>query len=209
MIRLILCLCVASTIPAWAADQDGPPAPSGYPRCVVSVDHLLNVYRTPVWGANGRSTTWVIARDGEVVLKRAAKYELFYKPPKDVPGNYSVHVTQFIDGAYRVISNIVYFRIDPATPLPELAADDEKLECTLFVGHNNRVTRSILADEETARRIVWVVRYNGRLVLKRNAVNSVQIRYFRNLPGQYEVELYRAVGDEQRLISNTVKYSIP
>lgn len=85
---------------------------TGYPRVVLWLEADGAVNRTAVLNDNGKALQWVIVRDGRTVLKRNARNETQYRYFIDEPGVYTIYMSQFVDGAYRVISNIVSYRIE-------------------------------------------------------------------------------------------------
>jgi hypothetical protein len=91
-----------------------PPKPSPIPPkflgpfVTLSVDADHNLNRTILDPEPG-ALNWVITRNGKVVLERNAKNETQFRYPEDTPGVYCVYVTGWIGGAYRVISNVVFY----------------------------------------------------------------------------------------------------
>ena len=54
----------------------------------------------------------------------------------------------------------------------------------------------------------WVVMHDGEVVLKRNARNETQYRYFRRAPGVYTIYLALFIDGSYRPISNVVSYKL-
>lgn len=62
---------------------------------------------------NGKGNlTWVIVCNGEVALQRNAEGEMSYTYFQTDKGTYVVYMTDFVDGQYRVISNVLTYLIE-------------------------------------------------------------------------------------------------
>ena len=73
-------------------------------------------------------------------------------------------------------------------------------------GHT--VTRS--EENYTPRNLGWRVIYNGEIVLERNAENELSYKYYREVPGTYEIYLteYNSKFGGYVRVSNSVTYTI-
>lgn len=193
---LLTPLFIGSAASGEETESDSP----DFPRCVIAVDEQHTIRRSDVKNDSGASLSWVIRKDGEVVLERNARQEHQFKYFREDSGVYTVHVRQIVDGAYRVISNVISYRI---------RMDEEKgsYPCHLFVSRHGVVNRS-LVDGELSAHLVWVVELNGQQVLKKNAENSTQFRYSGRNPGRYQISVQRIADDECHRISNVVTYVI-
>ncbi|MEJ2463866.1 MAG: GEVED domain-containing protein [Candidatus Thiodiazotropha sp.] len=153
-------------------------------------------YRLTRSGQIGDPATWVIEKDGEIVLERNAANELSYTYFSNTPGSsFRVWLEQYIDGSYQVVSNIVEYTIDSATVSYDLSVDQ-----------SHRLTRSgQIGDPAT-----WVIEKDGAIVLQRNAANELSYTYYSNTPGSsFRVWLKQYIGGQYRVVSNVVSYSIP
>ena len=75
----------------------------------LSVDGSYQITRT---GNLGDNLTWVIVKDGNIVLQRNAANELSYKYYINTSGsNFEVYFHQFIDGYYQIVSNTVQYSV--------------------------------------------------------------------------------------------------
>ena len=171
---------------------------SGIPQCVVAVDKDLTLRRTEVKHDPGSALSWVIRKDGRVVLERNARDEMAYQFVGNAqPGVYTVYLHQFVDGAYRVISNVVSYEV------PDEAKGKAKPACHLYLVSDRMVNRSLVEDELDAD-LTWQVLLDGSQVLARNAKNQTQFRYFGAKPGKYEISVLR----DGKRISNVIRYTI-
>jgi hypothetical protein len=82
-----------------------------WPFITIAVGDSLRISRT--LEPEGLSpVNWVILFDGEEVLQRNALNETQYTYHGQTPGVYTIYVAAFIDRAYRVISNIISYKIE-------------------------------------------------------------------------------------------------
>ena len=81
------------------------------PFVTLSVDSNYAISRTVIESEVAKSLTWNIIRNGHQVLGRSAKNETQYTYFANTPGLYAVYMTAFIDGSYRVISNVVFYEV--------------------------------------------------------------------------------------------------
>ncbi|GAG71593.1 unnamed protein product [marine sediment metagenome] len=84
---------------------------TGFPSAELWIDKERIIYRTGVKNDNNGLLHWVITYNGIVALKRNARGGTQYKYFRKDPGVYTVYLEQFVDGQYRVISNVVSYRI--------------------------------------------------------------------------------------------------
>ena len=75
------------------------------------VDEQNTVHRTGV-DSSVTSLGWVVLYNGEEVLSRNALNETAYKYYRDNPGTYTIYMDSFIDGSYKVVSNVVSYFIE-------------------------------------------------------------------------------------------------
>jgi hypothetical protein len=83
--------------------------------------------------------------------------------------------------------------------------DIKRPEFTLWLDRSYTVYRNGI-DGESNWKPVWVVLYNGEVVLRRNAVGETSYKYFRSLPGTYSVYVEVWVEDHYQVGSNIVSY---
>ena len=70
---------------------------------------------------------------------------------------------------------------------------------TLTVNPDKSVTRTQVTND-TGAALQWVVLYNGRVVLQRNARNETTYKYFRSDPGVYTLwQCVRKTATDQRV----------
>ncbi len=200
----VLAMMMMATDAALAADSTD----SFY--CTIAVDPNNTVHRTPSKNKTNATSTWVIIKDGNVVLKRAADKELTYKYFRQEPGIYTVYVEKFIEGAYRAASNVVSYRIenDKSKDNGPRSVPAKDSPCHLYLGHDNTVCRSLVAGETEAD-LTWVVKRNGEQVSAANAKDSTQFRYFGRKGGRYGVSLARTADGKRIVVGNTVAFEIP
>lgn len=91
--------------------SENPPTSTLFPFVTIALGDDYSISRT--LEPNGTiGITWVIVFDGETVLEKNALNETQYKYFRQDPGIYTIYITAFIDGAYRVISNIISYKIE-------------------------------------------------------------------------------------------------
>ena len=84
------------------------------PFVTLTVDSNYTIRRTVIESEFAKNLTWNINRNGHEVLGRKAQNETQYTYFANTPGFYAVYVTAFIDGTYRVISNVVFYEVKNA-----------------------------------------------------------------------------------------------
>lgn len=82
-----------------------------FPYATLWIDEDRTVNWTAVENDNGESLQLIVTYNGNVVLGWNARGETQYKYFREEPGTYAFYLEQFIDGQYRVISNIVSYQI--------------------------------------------------------------------------------------------------
>lgn len=82
---------------------------SGFTFLEIWVDDEYYIHRTA--DANLRNIGWNILYNGEDVLERNAEGETEYRYFGNDSGVYTIYLTAFIDGAYRVVSNVVSYTL--------------------------------------------------------------------------------------------------
>lgn len=82
----------------------------------LTIDNSFNVTRT---GVIGDPLTWVIEKNGVIVLQRYAANELNYTYFNNTPGSqYRIWLKQFINNQYEIVSNRVTYSVpDPNAPV--------------------------------------------------------------------------------------------
>lgn len=137
--------------------------------------------------------TWVIERNGSVVLRRNADGEMSYTYFNNTNGSdYRVWLEIFHNGQYVVASNIVSY-----TP-----GITDSYQLTLGPGFQLNRSGSI------GESVQWVIEKNGNIVLQRNASNELSYTYFSNTPGStIRAWLQKFVGGYYQQVSNIVTYN--
>lgn len=145
-------------------------------------------------GSLGDAVQWVIEKDGIVVLERNAANELNYTYYNHTPGaQMRAWLQQYIDGEYRVVSNVVEYEIPGV------------YDYSLTLASDYTVTRSGSLGEN----VQWVVIKDGKVVLQRLAANELSYRYYSNTPGSsFEIYLQKFVSGAYRQVSNSVTYTV-
>jgi hypothetical protein len=78
---------------------------------VLELDELNRMTRSP---GTHDGLTWTIVRDDQIVLQRNAKNELTYTYAMNyMPGVYTCYLQAYISGAYRRVSNMVAYTVEP------------------------------------------------------------------------------------------------
>ena len=96
-----------------------PSTNATFPFVTIAVGPDLTITRTVAGSESAQNLTWNILRNGTMLLGRNAKNETSYKYYDHRPGLYTVYMTAFIDGAYRVISNVIFYEVKAGTgPAP-------------------------------------------------------------------------------------------
>ena len=108
---------------------------------------------------------------------------------------YRIYLDLFIDGEYQQISNVVEYQL-PEGPSAQLELlEDHTVRRTEVVDDNGEVLR-------------WAIEYDGEVVLKRNARDEMEYRYFSTAPGVYRIYLDLFIDGEYQQISNVVEYQL-
>ena len=163
----------------------------------ISVDENFRVTRD---GTLDEPLTWVFEKDGVVVLQRNAANELDYTYFNNVNNvYYRVWLERFIDGAYEIVSNVVYYvpgavtNPPPEPPVPTLY--------TINVDNSYVLSRT----GELGDSVTWQIEKNGVIVLSRNASSDMTYKYYSNTAGS-QFRVWLAVGGQQA--SNIVEYEV-
>lgn len=90
---------------------DEQTAAEAFPYVEIWLDKNYTLNRTSVENGKG-NLTWVIIYNGEVALQRNAEDETSYTYFRTDKGAYVVYMTDFVDGQYRVISNVISYTIE-------------------------------------------------------------------------------------------------
>ena len=106
------CCHCPKQVPVYPTSVESDTDATRFPAAELWLAEDRTVNRTAVLNDNGQSLAWVIIHDGSVVLKRNAKNETQYRYFREDAGTYTIYLEQFVDGQYRVISNVVSYRID-------------------------------------------------------------------------------------------------
>lgn len=83
----------------------------------VMPDHRLK--RTKLEGEEHMSICWHVIRDGNPVVQSFSQGETEYTPPDHTPAVYTAYVSAWVQGEYRVVSNIVSYKIASSLPSPQ------------------------------------------------------------------------------------------
>ena len=75
----------------------------------------------------------------------------------------------------------------------------------LLEDHTVRRTEVVDDNGEVLR---WAIEYDGEVVLKRNARDEMEYRYFSTAPGVYRIYLDLFIDGEYQQISNVVEYQL-
>lgn len=75
------------------------------------IDEENNIHRTGV-GNDVDSLHWEIIYNGERVLSRNALNETVYQYFRSDPGTYTIYVKSFVDGSYKIVSNVISYSIE-------------------------------------------------------------------------------------------------
>jgi len=89
------------------ANQSSPNR--AYVTITVNADYMIS--RTVVDPALERNLTWNVYHNGRHKLSRNAINETAFTYFANKPGFYTVYVTAFIDDAYRVVSNVIFYEV--------------------------------------------------------------------------------------------------
>lgn len=157
----------------------------------LKLDHDFTVQRD---GSLEDDVTWVVEKDGVVVLRRNAKGELKYRYYSNTTGSdIVIWLESFVDGSYQQISNEVTY-----TP-----GISDLFELDLSSGYQLQRSGN-LGDS-----VQWVIEKDGEIVLQRNAANELSYTYYRNdLGSQFEVWLEQFINGEYKRVSNVVSYEV-
>ncbi len=146
-------------------------------------------------GNLGEPLTWVIEENGYIVLERNASDEIQFAPAV-IPGlSYRFWLTQFIDGGYQRVSNIITIAGSGSQP-------PSAQQYSLNVGVDYTAYRNGPLDAG----LTWVVEKDGIIVLQSNAKYSLHERYFSLTPGShFRIWLNDVAGMQA---SNIVEYTV-
>ena len=139
--------------------------------------HDINIdasYKVSRSGLLGEPLTWVIEKDGVIVLERNAENELDYTYYINTNGSYyRVWLKQFINGKYEIVSNVIYY-------VPGIA-----------ILPYNIITNSaydLIRDGAIGDQVSWVVEENGVVIFEQDASTGLVYNY----PGLLAQNTYRA-----------------
>lgn len=164
-----------------------PPTPSLDFELSLGPDYT--VYRN---GALDANVTWVVEKDGEIVLQANGTYELSMRYFYMTEGSdFRIWLKQPIDGTYVIVSNTVEFTVG------------ETLSYQLLVDSAYNLTRSGLFGDP----LTWVIEQDGGVVLERDASTELDYTYYSNIAGaHYRVWLKQSMTG--RRVSNVVEYVV-
>ncbi|MFT6221967.1 MAG: hypothetical protein ACJA0C_001375 [Candidatus Endobugula sp.] len=145
-------------------------------------------------GNIGDNVTWVIEKDGGIVLERNASDEQSYSYFSNIAGSqYNVWLKQFIEGEYKIISNTVSYEVG-------------QTNFDLSVDVNFNLTRSGQLSDP----VQWIIEQDGIVVLERSAADELHYSYFNNSPGSaYRVWLRMFINGQYEIVSDIVDYNVP
>ena len=143
-------------------------------------------------GEIGDDLTWVVEKDGAIVLQRNAAGELSYRYFYNVPGShYRIWLSAYINGGSQQVSNIVEYS-------PGIT---DMYELTL--GNDYSFERSGAIGDP----VQWVIEKDGEIVLERNASDELSYTFFSNTAdSKFRVWLKQFIDGEYKIVSNTVEY---
>ncbi len=209
---LLVLVAPAACFRVWGqVEADATPA-----ELELWIDSDYVVHRTAVVDPARKALTWNFVRNGVVALQRVADEELQY-PLGRVPGVHAVYLTAFRDGAYRVVSNVIHFRVrgesEGLAPGFDVPDETEAPEATpppvrVWIDSERVVQRPGIPDE-LSMGLCWVVEAEGTIVLRRNARGETQHRHWVEDPGSYAIWLEAGAPGSRKRISNVVRYRIP
>jgi hypothetical protein len=155
----------------------------------LNVDNNYVLSRT---GDLGDTVSWVIEKDGVIVLSRNASSELTYQYYINTAGSkFRVWLTVGNQQA----SNIVEY--EPGT----IVSTHE-----INIGDNYAISRNGSIGEP----LTWVIEKDGLVVLERNAANEFDYTYFDNVNNSYyRVWLQQFTTGGYYRVSNIVEYNVP
>lgn len=162
-------------------------------------------------------TQWIVKYDRRRVAAINASGRMTYRYTGGAGGIYEIYLEQFIDGAYRRISNIVSYQnlcgsastgtagltvlSNPSSPRHYGGTTSVQLNVeadgTFFWG-------AITNDNRTGTSIV--IEKDGRVVMKHNARDKTSYLYFVKTPGTYKAWIEQSIGGRYQVISNVVAY---
>lgn len=144
-------------------------------------------------GVLGESLTWVIERNGSIVLQRIAANELSYTYYNNLPGStYRVWLKKYINGAYQQVSNAVQYTVGA-------------LSFSVDVDENYVISRS----GQSGNAVRWVIEQDYANTVTRTANYELNYLHFNNQPGSsYRVWLEAMVDGEYETVSNIAEYSV-
>jgi hypothetical protein len=83
-------------------------------------DHRLK--RTKLEGEEHMTICWHVIIDGKPTVQSFSQGETEYTSPYHTPGVYTAYVSAWVQGEYRVVSNVVSYKITANSPSPPNAA---------------------------------------------------------------------------------------
>lgn len=145
-------------------------------------------------GALGNAVTWVIEMDGNIVLQRYAANELSYTYYRNWAGTkFRVWLKKYINGQYRVVSNIVEYQ-------PNQSAFN------LTLDQKYKLTR----NGQPGDQVRWIVEQNGLIIENRDASNEMSYTFVNSQPGaHYQMWLQKSVNGSYQTVSNVIAYDEP
>ncbi len=174
------------------------------------------VTRSGITNDTGGATKWVVKRDRRQVAAIGAS-STTYRYFGGGGGIYEIYITQFIDGTYRRISNIVsYQNICGGTSTAE---DGVTILANPSSPAHYGGSTSVVLNVDTDATIFWgaitndnrtgtslVIEKNGTIAMKWNARDKTNYMYFNKSAGTYKVWMEQAIGGRYEVISNVVSY---
>jgi ankyrin repeat protein len=197
----------------------------GLPSAEVWVDKDHAIHWSDVVNPAQGLLQLTILLNGKHALSRHVQPKSQYRFFRRESGVYTAYLEQFVEGRYRIISNLVSYEIEadngpktprqpmsaprpvPQDPSPPKASSSDGPRAELWLDKDQVIRRSGVTNDSGGL-LQWVVKFNGQVALKRNARNETSYRYFHRAPGSYTVCLEQFVDGRYRVISNEVAYTL-
>lgn len=185
--------------------QYAPTTPLGPTSFTIASASQRRVTRTTAINEEQMGLSWRIrgAAAEQVLVSAVGDTHLEVSMP--VPGTYEVELiaTDPNGSEYVTVSNSVTVDI-PRPPNPK---------AKLWLRPDRTVVRSQIENDWPGSNPTWVVKYNGKTILERNAAGETEFSYWDEPAGMYEVYLIAVPSDPDPnstyvTISNTIRFTV-